>query len=100
MAMFERGCLSMTKADLIARVADVAGMTKVDAAKAVDAVADVVTAALKKGEKVTWTGFGTYEVRSRAARTGRNPQTGAPLHIPATKTPAFKAGKSLKDSVR
>ncbi|OGC70202.1 DNA-binding protein HU [candidate division WWE3 bacterium RIFOXYC1_FULL_39_7] len=90
----------MTKADLIARVADVAGMTKVDAAKAVDAVADVVTAALKKGEKVTWTGFGTYEVRSRAARTGRNPQTGAPLHIPATKTPAFKAGKSLKDSVR
>ncbi|RJR26592.1 HU family DNA-binding protein [candidate division WWE3 bacterium] len=90
----------MTKADLIARVADVAGMTKVDAAKAVDAVADVVTAALKKGEKVTWTGFGTYEVRSRASRTGRNPQTGAPLHIPATKTPAFKAGKSLKDAVR
>lgn len=90
----------MTKADLIARVADTAGMTKVDAAKAVDAVADVITKALKKGEKVTWTGFGTYEVRSRAARTGRNPQTGAPLHIPATKTPAFKAGKSLKDEVK
>ena len=74
----------MTKGDLIAKVADVAGTTKVDAAKAVDAVADVITKALKKGEKVTWTGFGTYEVRSRAARTGRNPQTGAPLHIPAT----------------
>ncbi len=90
----------MSKSDLIARVADMAGMTKVDAAKAVDAVAGVITAALKKGEKVTWTGFGTYEVRSRAARTGRNPQTGAPLHIPATKTPAFKAGKSLKDEVK
>ena len=90
----------MTKAELIARVADTAGVTKVDAAKAVDAVSDVVTKALKKGEKVTWTGFGTFEVRSRAARTGRNPQTGAPLHIPATKTPAFKAGKSLKDEVR
>lgn len=90
----------MSKADLIAKVADMAGMTKVDAAKAVDAVSDVVTAALKRGEKVTWTGFGTFEVRSRAARTGRNPQTGAPLHIPATKTPAFKAGKSLKDEVK
>ncbi len=90
----------MTKADLIARVADTAGMTKVDSAKAVDAVADVITKALKKGEKVTWTGFGTYEVRARAARTGRNPQTGAPLHIPATKTPAFKSGKSLKDAVK
>jgi DNA-binding protein HU-beta len=90
----------MTKAELIARLADSAGMTKVDAAKAVDGVSDVITKALKKGEKVTWTGFGTFEVRSRAARTGRNPQTGAPLHIPATKTPAFKAGKSLKDSVK
>ena len=90
----------MTKIDLIAKVADMAGMTKVDATKAVDAVADVITGALKSGEKVTWTGFGTYEVRSRAARMGRNPQTGAPLHISASKTPAFKAGKSLKDNVR
>ena len=90
----------MTKIDLIAKVADMAGMTKVDATKAVDAVADVITGALKRGEKVTWTGFGTYEVRSRAARMGRNPQTGAPLHIAASKTPAFKAGKSLKDSVK
>jgi len=88
------------KADLITKVADMAGMTKVDAGKAVDAIADVVTAALKKGEKVTWTGFGTFEVRPRAARMGRNPQTGAPLHIPASKTPAFKAGKGLKDAVK
>ena len=88
------------KADLITKVADMAGMTKVDAGKAVDAIADVVTAALKKGEKVTWTGFGTFEVRPRAARMGRNPQTGAPMHIQATKSPAFKAGKGLKDAVR
>lgn len=90
----------MTKADLIAQVADVAGMTKVDAGKAVDAVSAVVTSSLEKGEKVTWTGFGTFEVRPRAARMGRNPQTGAPLHIPASKTPAFKAGKGLKDAVK
>ena len=90
----------MTKTELISKVADVAGMTKVDATKAVDAVASVISETLKRGEKVTWTGFGTYEVRSRAARMGRNPQTGAPLHIPASKTPAFKAGKSLKDAVR
>ncbi|HNS71392.1 MAG TPA: HU family DNA-binding protein [bacterium] len=90
----------MVKADLIAKVADKAGMTKVDSAKAIDACADVVTAALKRGEKVTWTGFGTFEVRPRAARMGRNPQTGAPLHIPASKTPAFKAGKGLKDAVK
>ena len=90
----------MTKKDLVNKLADMAGMTKVDAAKALDTLSDVVTAALKKGEKVTWTGFGTFEVRSRAARMGRNPQTGAPMHIAASKTPAFKAGKSLKDSVR
>ncbi|OGC48119.1 DNA-binding protein HU [candidate division WWE3 bacterium RBG_16_37_10] len=90
----------MTKQDLVNKLADMAGMTKVDAAKALDTLSDVVTAALKKGEKVTWTGFGTYEVRSRAARMGRNPQTGAPMHIAASKTPAFKAGKSLKDAVR
>ena len=77
-----------------------AGMTKVDATKAVDAVADAVEKSLAKGEKVTWTGFGTFEVRSRAARMGRNPQTGAPLHIAASKTPAFKSGKGLKDAVR
>jgi DNA-binding protein HU-beta len=90
----------MTKSDLVDRIADEAGMTKVDAAKALDALADTIMNALKRGEKVTWTGFGTFEVRSRAPRMGRNPQTGAPLHIPASKTPAFKAGKSLKDMVR
>ena len=90
----------MTKTDLIAKVADMAGMTKVDANKAVDAVVGAVQASLARGEKVTWTGFGTFEVRNRAARMGRNPQTGAPLHIAASKIPAFKSGKSLKDAVR
>lgn len=90
----------MTKQDLVNMLADKAGLTKVDAGKAVDAVAEVVTDSLAKGEKVTWTGFGTFEVRMRAARMGRNPQTGAPLHIPAGKTPAFRAGKSLKDAVK
>jgi len=90
----------MTKTDLIAKVADIAGMTKVDANKAIDAVVEAVQGSLVKGEKVTWTGFGTFEVRNRAARMGRNPQTGAPLHIAASKTPAFKSGKSLKDAVK
>ncbi len=90
----------ITKQELQAKVADMAGMTKVDAAKAVDAVADAIAAALKKGDTVTWTGFGTFEVRSRKPRMGRNPQTGAPLHIPASQIPAFKAGKGLKDSVK
>lgn len=90
----------MTKQDLVNAIADMAGMTKVDAAKALDALEAAVVKALKKGDKVTWTGFGTFEVRSRAARMGRNPQTGAPLHIAASKTPAFKAGKTLKDAVR
>ena len=90
----------MTKAQLIAKVADKAGMTKVDSAKVLDVLSGAVMAALKKGDKVTWTGFGTFEVRSRAARMGRNPQTGAPLHIAASKTPAFKAGKTLKEMVR
>jgi len=90
----------MVKMDLIAKVADMAGMTKVDATKAIDAVVEAIQASLAKGEKVTWTGFGTFEVRNRAARMGRNPQTGAPLHIAASKTPAFKSGKSLKDAVK
>ena len=90
----------MTKLDLVNRVASAAGVTKVAADQAVDAVADAVTKALSQCERVTWTGFGTFEVRSRAARMGRNPQTGAPMHIPAGKTPAFKAGKGLKDAVR
>ncbi|MFZ5424741.1 MAG: HU family DNA-binding protein [Patescibacteria group bacterium] len=89
----------MTKQDLINAVADKAGLTKVDSGKALDALVEVISSALARGEKVTWTGFGTFEVRTRAARMGRNPQTGAPLHIPAGKRPAFKAGKGLRDAV-
>ncbi|MBU1104304.1 HU family DNA-binding protein [Candidatus Parcubacteria bacterium] len=90
----------MTKTELVDVVAQKGGMTKAAAGRAVDAVIDAITKALSKGEKVTVTGFGTFEVRPRAARMGRNPQTGATLHIPATKTPAFKAGKALKESVK
>ena len=90
----------MTQMDLIEKVAAKVGLTKADAGRAVDALLDSVTGALAKGEKVTVTGFGTFEVRQRAARMGRNPQTGAPLHIAATKTPAFKSGKALKDAVK
>ena len=90
----------MTKTELIKAVADASGLTQVDSGKALDSLVDVVTKTLSRGEKLTWTGFGTFEVRMRAARMGRNPQTGAPLHIAAGKTPAFKAGKSLKDAVK
>lgn len=90
----------MTKANLIDQLADRAGLTKVDAGRVLDALQGVIQDALSRGEKLTWTGFGTFEVRTRAARMGRNPQTGAPMHIPETKTPAFKAGKGLKDSVK
>ena len=90
----------MTKQHLVDALADRAGLTKVDAGRVLDALQAVVSDALARGEKVTWTGFGTFEVRTRAARMGRNPQTGAPLHIPAGKTPAFRAGKSLKDAVK
>jgi len=90
----------MTKTDLIDAVADKAELTKVGAKRAVDAVDAVISTALARGEKITWTGFGTFEVRARSARMGRNPQTGAPMRIPATKTPAFRAGKSLKDAVK
>ena len=90
----------MTKMDLIDAVAGKVGLTKADAGRAVDTVLGSVETALAKGEKVTITGFGTFEVRQRAARMGRNPQTGAPLHIAASKSPAFKAGKGLKDAVK
>ncbi|OGC50387.1 DNA-binding protein [candidate division WWE3 bacterium RIFCSPHIGHO2_01_FULL_40_23] len=90
----------MTKADLIDMVADKAGLTKADSQRALDSLSDGIAKSLSKGEKVTWTGFGTFEVRQRAARMGRNPQTGAPLRISASKTPAFKAGKGLKDAVK
>lgn len=89
----------MTKVELIAQVAESAELTKKQADKAVNAVLDAVTEALAKGDKVSLVGFGTFEVRTRAAHEGRNPQTKQVIKIPATKVPAFKAGKSLKDAV-
>ncbi|QQS44479.1 HU family DNA-binding protein [Candidatus Roizmanbacteria bacterium] len=90
----------MTKADLIAQVAKRAGLTSKAAKDAVNAVFDTVAEAMERGEKVVVTGFGTFLVRGRAARKGRNPQTGAEIKIPATKTPGFTAGKSLKRRVK
>ena len=90
----------MNKMEVVDAIASRAGLSKADADRALNAFIDTVADALARGEKVTVTGFGTFEVRHRAARMGRNPQTGAPLHIPATNTPAFKAGKGLKDAVR
>lgn len=90
----------MTKSDLVSAVAEKTGLTKRAAGEAVEAMLDAVTGALKKGDRVTVTGFGTFEVRSRKARKGRNPQTGAELKIPATKAPAFRAGKALKAAVK
>ena len=89
----------MNKAELIDAVADSADLSKADATRAVDAVLDTVTGALKRGEQVSLVGFGTFEVRERAARQGRNPQTGATIQIAASRAPAFKAGKALKDAV-
>lgn len=90
----------MTKQHLVEAVARNAGVTKAEAARVVEAVIKSVTDALAAGEKVTVTGFGTFEVRQRAARMGRNPQTGETIQIPAQRTPAFRAGKSLKDAVK
>ncbi|GBG97264.1 HU family DNA-binding protein [Lactococcus termiticola] len=88
------------KQDLIAAVAKSTGLTKKDSEKAVNAFGESVTSFLAKGEKVQLIGFGTFEVRARAAREGRNPQTGKTIKIKATTVPAFKAGKALKDSVK
>jgi len=89
----------MNKTELVAAMAEEAGLSKKDAEKALKAFTDVVTAELKKGEKIQLVGFGTFEVSERAAREGRNPQTGATMTIAASKTPKFKAGKALKDSI-
>jgi DNA-binding protein HU-beta len=89
----------MNKSELIDAVASAADLSKVAATKAVDAVLDTVTNTLKNGEQVTLVGFGTFEVRARAARSGRNPQTGETINIKASNAPAFKAGKALKDAV-
>ena len=89
----------MNRTELIDHVAESADLSKADAARAVDAVISSVTKALKKGDSVTVVGFGTFQVRERAARTGRNPKTGDTINIAASKNPAFKAGKALKDAV-
>lgn len=89
----------MNKSQLIEAVASSAKLSKADAGRAVDAFVDAVTKSLKRGESVSLVGFGTFQVRHRAARTGRNPQTGQKITIRASKVPAFKAGKALKDSV-
>ena len=89
----------MNKTELVAAMADQAGITKKDAEAALKAFTDTVAAELKKGEKIQLVGFGTFEVSTRAAREGRNPQTGDVMKIAASKAPKFKAGKALKDLV-
>ena len=89
----------MNKADLINAVAEKTGMSKKDSESAVAAVVDTITESLVQGEKVQLVGFGSFEVKSRAARTGRNPHTRVEIQIPATKVPVFKAGKALKETV-
>ncbi len=89
----------MNKTELVAAVADSAEMTKKDVEKALTAFTEVVTKELKKGGKIQLVGFGTFEVSERAAREGRNPQTGATMKIAASKAPKFKPGKALKDEV-
>ena len=89
----------MNKTELVDAIAAAADITKVQACKALEAVLESVTETLKKGDKVTLIGFGTFETRERAARTGRNPQTGKEIQIAASITPAFKAGKKLKDAL-
>ena len=90
----------MTKTDLVNQVAEAAGLQKKDADKAVSAMLDAITKALKEGDKVALVGFGTFETRKREARKGLNPQTKEPIDIPAATVPAFKAGKALKDAVK
>jgi DNA-binding protein HU-beta len=89
----------MNKTGLIEVVAEKADLSKAAAARAVDAVVDAVTDALRDGEQVTLVGFGTFSVRDRAARTGRDPRTGKSINIKASKVPGFKSGKALKDAV-
>jgi DNA-binding protein HU-beta len=89
----------MNKAELIAAIAEQANLTKADAGRALDGLTQAIENTLKAGESVTLVGFGSFEVRARAERSGRNPQTGEAITIAASKTPAFKPGKSLKDAV-
>ena len=89
----------MNKAELIDSVASAADLSKADAGRAVDAIVNSVTGALKRGEQVSVVGFGTFSVKHRAARAGRNPRTGETIQIAASNVPGFKAGKALKDAV-
>lgn len=90
----------MNKNDLIAVVAANSGLSKSDTTKAVESIIDSITAALKNGDEVRLVGFGTFSVSERAASEGRNPRTGLPIQIPASKQPKFRAGKGLKDSLQ
>ena len=90
----------MNKTELIAAMSEVSGLTKKDAEEALNAYIEVVTDALKAGDSVQLIGFGTFEVRERAARQGRNPHTGETIEIAAAKAPAFKPGKALKDAIQ
>lgn len=90
----------MTKEDIIEAVVKATGMTKKDAGETLNTILDEITKVLSKGGEVTLTGFGTFRVGKRAARKGRNPKTGEEINIPASKSPKFKAGKSLKDAVK
>ena len=89
----------MNKTELVAAMAEKAGLSKKDAEAALKAFTETVAEELKKGEKIALVGFGTFEVSERAAREGRNPQTGEPMKIEASKAPKFKAGKALKDAI-
>ena len=89
----------MNKSDLVSAIADHSGLSKADAARALEATTSAITSTLAKGDSVAITGFGSFLVRARAARSGRNPQTGATIQIKASNAPAFKAGKLLKESV-
>jgi len=89
----------MNKSDLVEKMAEAADISKSAAARALDGLTDAITEGLKEGDSVSLIGFGTFTVRERAARTGRNPQTGASIEIAASKTPTFKAGKALKDAI-
>lgn len=89
----------MNKTELIDAIADSSGLSKADAERALNGFVEATTKALKKGDQVALVGFGTFSVRDRSARTGRNPRTGETIQIPASKAPGFKAGKALKDAV-
>ena len=90
----------MNKSELIDAVAESADLSKAAAGRALDGIIEAITGALKNGDQVTLVGFGTFSVKERAAREGRNPQTGATIQIKASKSPAFKAGKTFKDAVQ